>query len=484
MALARVTYVADGATTQFVVPFPYISKTHVKVYQNGSQLFVTGQYTWLDDSTINFRTAPGSGDEIQIIRETSPGTRLVDYQQSALLREADLDADSKQAFYLAQENRDLLGAAVEAAVARIDGGLYTPAISLEDLIDSLAQEVVSSSIADNLQQRITDIDLNAESIIANENRIVTVEADVSGLEARYGVTLNVNGYITGFEQFNDGTSGTFAILADNFYIVDPANDGQNPVVPFAVTGGVVYMQNVVIQDAVIEDLSVGKLTAGVLQAQVVQDADILAGTGRIIWDNGSYVKAAGVGFGTSNQFLEWFGPRPTGGDVDLCDEASAIQYVKTDGSAYFGGSLSAGTLSNSGSTSSLSQTAEITVGPFGTNGNDKDLTLTYDGSYSGVLPTDPGPDHSTEIIVDVYRDIGGAGETLVKTLTLNGTCFHSGFDSEVGGYPVQWILAGSVSWTDNDATVDDFTYRAVISTFDTGGHGPSFQRITLISVEQ
>ena len=43
-----------------------------------------------------------------MIRSTSQGTRLVDYVDGSNLTETDLDLDSKQAFYMAQESLDEL----------------------------------------------------------------------------------------------------------------------------------------------------------------------------------------------------------------------------------------------------------------------------------------------------------------------------------------------------------------------------------------
>ena len=54
------------------------------------------------------------------------------------------------------------------------------------------------------------------------------------------MTLNSNGYVTGFSQNNDGTTGTFKILADKFTIIDPSDSaGEAGTQVFDITGGVV-----------------------------------------------------------------------------------------------------------------------------------------------------------------------------------------------------------------------------------------------------
>jgi hypothetical protein len=67
------------------------------------------------------------------------------------------------------------------------------------------------------------------------------------------VTLNSNGYVTGFAQNNDGTTGTFKILADKFTIVDPSDSaGEAGTQVFDIENGVVTMGS-----AHIGNLSIG-----------------------------------------------------------------------------------------------------------------------------------------------------------------------------------------------------------------------------------
>src|SRR5690606_19072397 len=126
--------------------------------------------------------------------------------------------------------------------------------------------------------------------------------------------------------------------------------------------------------------TVSKLSHGVL------NADMNVGTGKIIWDNGAYMKVAGVGFGTHNQFIEWFGPKMP---ISACNEANAVYYLKADGSAYFGGSLHAGVLFNSISTSSLSSSAQVTLGPYGSNGGIIKVVLSYGAGVNMLIPGGP-----------------------------------------------------------------------------------------------
>ena len=105
MANSKVQYTADGSTQAFAVTFPFISRNHVSVEVDG----VAATFSWNNDSQIYISSPTLSGGEkVLLIRSTSRDTRLVDYVDGSNLTETDLDLDSKQAFYMAQESLDEL----------------------------------------------------------------------------------------------------------------------------------------------------------------------------------------------------------------------------------------------------------------------------------------------------------------------------------------------------------------------------------------
>ena len=146
------------------------------------------------------------------------------------------------------------------------------------LVTALTATVATanSNIANNY-----NISVNADSALATS--ISTVSAAVGTvatsvttettarvqadgvLEAKYGVTLNANGYITGFSQNNNGSTGTFKILADKFTIIDPAAAGSGlaGTQVFDITNGVVTMEA-----AHIKNLTVGNV-GGTISATTV-----------------------------------------------------------------------------------------------------------------------------------------------------------------------------------------------------------------------
>jgi hypothetical protein len=348
--------------------------------------------------------------------------------------------------------------------------------SVGNVSAAVANEQTARSTADSaLSTSINTVSTNVGNLSAT---VSTLSSSLNGVSAKYGVSLNVNGHITGFVQNNNGTTGDFLILADKFAIVDPNNG--NPFTPFEVSGGVVR-----IKDAQIGTLTVGKLSSGTL------NADMNVGSGRIVFDNGVSMKVQGVGFGTANQFIEWFGPKRA---INTCSEANATYYLKMDGSAYFGGSLSAGILKNAYQTSDLSTNASITTPAFGSNGGTINVVLSYYWSatlsktyaatttgrnqWNADVATFGGsgsPDSFSGTIanggtVDVAlsRSVNGGGLTQVTTLTINGgTISFDGTAPVVGDSPgsavFTQVFGGSLTYTDPASLAQDRIFSASIT---------------------
>jgi len=107
MAFARDVYTASAAQTDFTISYGYQAEVDVLVYEDGV-LQTQGSdndYIFSDATTIQFNAGLVGGESIVLQRSTSQSARSVDYT-SGLLAEADLDNDSIQAFYMAQEAID------------------------------------------------------------------------------------------------------------------------------------------------------------------------------------------------------------------------------------------------------------------------------------------------------------------------------------------------------------------------------------------
>jgi|GEM_PF-4174879 len=108
MAYSYNEVTVDASPKVIAVP-EYIDQAHIKVSINGVD---TTSFSWVNSNTVSVPAPIGS--KVRVRRETSPQTRLVDYMDGTGLTEAVLDTDSRQAFFLAQEQLDATNEAIDA----------------------------------------------------------------------------------------------------------------------------------------------------------------------------------------------------------------------------------------------------------------------------------------------------------------------------------------------------------------------------------
>lgn len=103
MANSYVRYTGNGSTTAFSIPFTYIDSTHLACTVAGASTSFTLNAA---GTTATLGSAPANGAAIEFKRTSSQTARLTDYQAGSVLKEADLDNDSLQGFFMSQEAID------------------------------------------------------------------------------------------------------------------------------------------------------------------------------------------------------------------------------------------------------------------------------------------------------------------------------------------------------------------------------------------
>jgi len=125
-----------------------------------------------------------------------------------------------------------------AATVTTGDNINSAAISSEETARANADSALSSTVS-SLTSTVNGV---SASVTAEASARVAAD---NTLLAKYGVTLNSNGYITGFSQNNNGTTGSFKIIADEFKIINPNNaSGQAGVEVFGVSGGYATIKNI------------------------------------------------------------------------------------------------------------------------------------------------------------------------------------------------------------------------------------------------
>lgn len=251
-----------------------------------------------------------------------------------------------------------------------------------------------------------------------------------------------------------------------------------------------------------------------LAALSAELGNVFINSGALVVSNGTTMKVIANGFGTANQFLEWAGPAMA---LNLCSEANATSYLKSNGDAYFGGTLSAGTLTNSGQTSSLATNASILVGPFGTNGNpivvavswgySETINKTYAATTTGLSQfnadvatygatssdgsyyTGSTSETVASSTLTLARKIGAgsfsnvaSGSNTSRTSTFTGTKPVVGDSS--GSSTIRTSATIAFTYTDTAGGSSDREFQATLARGWSFGGGTIAQRVAIVATEE
>jgi hypothetical protein len=112
--LSLAFYISDGFTRNFPVPFPYIKREYVEAWRQ--KLDSDGYYTttpvsvgftWITKQSILLAEPVPQKERLMIRRNTFSNAPLVDFADTAIVREDDLDLATLQALHVAQEAKDM-----------------------------------------------------------------------------------------------------------------------------------------------------------------------------------------------------------------------------------------------------------------------------------------------------------------------------------------------------------------------------------------
>lgn len=315
-------------------------------------------------------------------------------------------------------------------------------IDIGDAMAAVISETTARVAADSaLSSLITGV---STTVDANTSSVILLLESVDGLSAQLVAKVESDGVIGGFQLAGGGGVVDANFLVDNFRLLSRS-------------GGDKWEYS----------------------------------DGRQRTIGGSIMTITGVPFGSANQFIEWTGPIVS--NLTQCTEANAIKYVKTDGSAYFGGGLSSGILKNEATSTVVAADAFVAVGPFSSNGGPVNVnmsavyarnqlanagTASITGSGSGELVLRWSSNGSTWNYLttigasEYQRDVYVDGDPTVKDQMLWEMRAASTFTWTPGALNGIYI---SLSWTT----------RTTPAFNGTGLTSPTLiQRTTIIAVEQ
>ncbi len=104
-----------------------------------------------------------------------------------------------------------------------------------------------STLNSSMASLTSTVSTQGATITSQQTAITTLNGNMSTAFARVAMTLDVNGYITGWETNNNGQTGDFTIRSDRFRILPPGGsgdgfyvdiDGSNRTTQYILSGGV------------------------------------------------------------------------------------------------------------------------------------------------------------------------------------------------------------------------------------------------------
>jgi hypothetical protein len=262
--------------------------------------------------------------------------------------------------------------------------------------------------------------------------------------------VNITGTIVG-TQIANGTITTANIAANT---ITAANIQANTITSTQIAANTISSNQILAGSIVAASLGVSQLAAisanlGTVTAGIVQNSGGSAkfdlNNGFIEFNNGTYMKVSGVGFGAGGNYLEWYGPtQSAASNFVACTDALGIYWIKTDGTSYFGGT---------------------TKNPV--------LVNTYKGSAAAVEVI---PVNSSKVIIEIYGGGGPGGNGFGTSCTGAG-----GGGGGAGGYCKKTLTLNSGNWgqtmnvstllAGNNATVTSGTFTVTTLTANEGNAG-------------
>ncbi|MGL5963109.1 MAG: phage tail tip fiber protein, partial [Fusobacteriaceae bacterium] len=148
-----------------------------------------------------------------------------------------------------------------------------------------------------LAESITKLSAESAAGDATLTQSMSVVSGALGkVEAKWGVSTNVNGKVTGISLNNDGKTGIFSVVADKFTISDGTS---NTVAPFEVVGGNTRIKSAFV-DVIQSDNWNGSTTGWAITKAGYANFQGVTVRGNIIADSGTFNGTVNASAGTFN----------------------------------------------------------------------------------------------------------------------------------------------------------------------------------------
>ena len=425
----------------------------------------------------------------------------------------------KQQFEQTSAEIDSVNGNLNSAVTRIDqvevlaDGNATALSILDTRVTNNDSNI--SANATNIQAVSLQSNGNATAINALEARVdsnedfasaqlvlnAEYESDIDTVSARAFLGVDINNRVTGINIQGEPANTVIDFIADKVRFIRPT-DSSVALRWSAVDNELVLDGKIIARDSTFT----GTVTASVIQGTTINGGTInasaffggtfdggtftgntfIAGTIKgakieMIGTNFMKVQSA-TPFGPNN-LIEWYGPKS--GNISGQDpiynnltKVNAITYLGDDGSAYFGGTIIAGTLTTAKATSDTGTEIQVNSGVFGSNGGQIAIACSLSSvaasESTGVCPSLPSP----SVQIRLYEVVGGVNQ-LVKFDDYAGSyaCTQEG-----GQAKQEWEVSGSFTFFDNQLSTSNRQY-ILQATLSNMGVDNRSQRLSIVTQE-
>jgi hypothetical protein len=220
MATVRDFYTGDGTTVLFPISFEYLDQSHVLATVNNVP---TTDFVFVNESTIQFGTAPANGALIAIFRQTPVDESEAVFFAGSPIRAADLNQNNTQLLYVAQETSQVSndsfsqsGTAISIANGAVVTANAADAKSDQAIIDSAAAVVTANTAESNSLAAINTAN-QAES-----NSLAAVSTANSAVSTANSAVSTANNALSVANQ----TAADFLVLDANVYDRTELDGGQ------------------------------------------------------------------------------------------------------------------------------------------------------------------------------------------------------------------------------------------------------------------
>ena len=162
MAVTSNTFTGDGSTTNYSFTFEYLEQDEVKVTLDG---VATSAFTFANATTLSFTSAPGSGVEIRIYRDTDIDTLKATFFPGSAIKAEDLNDNFSQNNFAVQE--------IKASTWDADTETIK---SNETWVSSDTQIATTAAMDQRFQDEATETIESTETWVSDDDRVPTTAA--------------------------------------------------------------------------------------------------------------------------------------------------------------------------------------------------------------------------------------------------------------------------------------------------------------------